>query len=240
MKKIFAAIGGFFAKIWRWIVETAWIQPLLIVGLIFGVIFSIPSISSWINEQSENKDKYAYYNKHTIKATEVLECYENNDFSPLLEKNGADRGLLVFIEKGCSACETYEDAFKSFTTNKVWNHDGEQKTAPAVHFMYVDYDREEDKGEKQADAYFKLLDEYDFEELIQLAYLDTPNDVLGIQPSDSDWVGEDAKVRIPTPTIAYYTADGATNAIMGLEGNETPERANYIRDFYYGLNDWDL
>ena len=136
--------------------------------------------------------------------------------------------------------ETYEDAFKSFATNKVWNHDGEQKTAPAVHFMYVDYDREEDKGEKQADAYFKLLDEYDFEELIQLAYLDTPNDVLGIQPSDSDWVGEDAKVRIPTPTIAYYTADGATNAIMGLEGNETPERANYIRDFYYGLNDWDL
>ena len=51
---VLRAIGGFFARIGRWIKETAWIQPLLIVGAIFAVIFSIPHIikgvSSWFDE----------------------------------------------------------------------------------------------------------------------------------------------------------------------------------------------
>lgn len=46
--KILKAIGGVFVKIWRWIKNTAWVQPLLIVGIIFGVIFSIPAISNGI------------------------------------------------------------------------------------------------------------------------------------------------------------------------------------------------
>ncbi|MCQ2795286.1 MAG: hypothetical protein MJ214_03675 [Bacilli bacterium] len=46
--KILKAIGGVFVKIWRWIKNTAWVQPLLIVGAIFGVIFSIPAISNGI------------------------------------------------------------------------------------------------------------------------------------------------------------------------------------------------
>ena len=46
--KILKAIGGVFVKIWRWIKNTAWVQPLLIVGAIFGVIFSIPAITSGI------------------------------------------------------------------------------------------------------------------------------------------------------------------------------------------------
>jgi len=240
MKKVLAAIGGFFAKIWRWIVETAWIQPLLIVGIIFGVIFSIPSISSWINEESETKGQYAFYNKNKIKATELLKCYEEDDFSSLLEKNGADRGLLVFIEEDCDMCIKQEEAFKLFSKEQYWNYDGNQKVAPAINFVYVDYDREEDKDDTQAKAFFELLDVHDLEEKVQIAYLETPNDVLGIAPSDSDWVGEDAKVRIPTPTIAYYTADGVTNALLGLDGASSAEQANFLRDFYYGINDWEI
>ena len=37
-----------FVKIWDWIKETAWIQPLLIVGIVFGIIFSISPLVSWI------------------------------------------------------------------------------------------------------------------------------------------------------------------------------------------------
>ena len=37
-----------FVKLWGWIKDTAWVQPLLIVGCIFGVIFSIPYISKGI------------------------------------------------------------------------------------------------------------------------------------------------------------------------------------------------
>ena len=44
---VLKAIGAFFVRIWRWIKETAWVQPLLIVGAIFAIIFSIPSITRW-------------------------------------------------------------------------------------------------------------------------------------------------------------------------------------------------
>ena len=37
-----------FVAIGRWIKETAWVQPLLIVGVIFAIIFSIPYITSGI------------------------------------------------------------------------------------------------------------------------------------------------------------------------------------------------
>jgi len=46
---VLRAISGFFVKIGRWIKETAWIQPLLIVGGIFAIIFSIPYISNWVS-----------------------------------------------------------------------------------------------------------------------------------------------------------------------------------------------
>ncbi len=57
---ILKAIGNFFARIWRWIKETAWVQPLLIVGLIFSVIFSIPHINSWVENFSIEKANNYY------------------------------------------------------------------------------------------------------------------------------------------------------------------------------------
>lgn len=49
---ILKAIGAFFVKVWRWIKETAWVQPLLIVGAIFAIIFSIPYITKWVQSFS--------------------------------------------------------------------------------------------------------------------------------------------------------------------------------------------
>lgn len=44
---ILKAISNAFSRFWRWIRETAWVQPLLIVGGIFAVVFSIPKFSTW-------------------------------------------------------------------------------------------------------------------------------------------------------------------------------------------------
>ena len=49
-----------FVKLWRWIKDTAWIQPLLIVGIIFGIIFSIQPFVNWI--KSLNSDETATVN----------------------------------------------------------------------------------------------------------------------------------------------------------------------------------
>ena len=63
--KVLSAIGRFFARIGRWIKETAWIQPLLIVGAIFAVIFAIPHIingvKGWFNDSDAANTFYAQY-----------------------------------------------------------------------------------------------------------------------------------------------------------------------------------
>ena len=45
---ILKGMNASLTKLWRWIKETAWVQPLLIVGAIFAVIFSIPKATSWV------------------------------------------------------------------------------------------------------------------------------------------------------------------------------------------------
>ena len=55
-----------FVKIWDWIKETAWVQPLLIVGIIFAVIFSIPSITSWVSSWDFGDDTYTWLEKNQL------------------------------------------------------------------------------------------------------------------------------------------------------------------------------
>lgn len=70
---ILKAIGAFFARIWRWIKETAWIQPLLIVGTIFAIIFSIPYITKWVESFSSTNTNAFYTAKKQTLEGEVLE-----------------------------------------------------------------------------------------------------------------------------------------------------------------------
>lgn len=53
---VLKAIGRFFAKIGRWIRDTAWVQPLLIVGGIFAIIFSIPKIVEVVKKTTETSN----------------------------------------------------------------------------------------------------------------------------------------------------------------------------------------
>lgn len=59
-------LGTPFVAIWRWIKETAWVQPLLIVGVIFAIIFSIPSITSWVQSWDFGSDDYDWLTKKQL------------------------------------------------------------------------------------------------------------------------------------------------------------------------------
>lgn len=54
---------GFFGLI-NWVKNTAWIQPLLIVGLIFGVILSIKPVTSWVGGILNPDATYAFLKRH--------------------------------------------------------------------------------------------------------------------------------------------------------------------------------
>lgn len=77
MDKIFIAIGRFFKKIWEWIKTTAWVQPLLIVAVIFGIIFSINPIADAIKEAVEADDAGEFYEDHNVKYNALFEGLQN-------------------------------------------------------------------------------------------------------------------------------------------------------------------
>lgn len=125
---VLRAIGAFFARIWRWIKETAWVQPLLIVGIIFGVIFSIPSIVNGIKSLSESMaSSETYYRQFQYsleggeksdadKITDYIFQKANNPEKPLDEKLG-EKFFLAFVSEDCSSCKEVKGGFDTFQSN---------------------------------------------------------------------------------------------------------------------------
>ena len=129
--KVLSAIGGFFARIGRWIKETAWIQPLLIVGAIFAIIFAIPHIidgvKGWFDE-SDAANKY--FNKYSLslnnavekegafvgtsKVDELLTYIEDGNVEKVKSITKEDRFFIAFVEEDNSSCKDLYGGLKMF------------------------------------------------------------------------------------------------------------------------------
>ena len=140
------AIGAFFVKIWRWIKETAWVQPLLIVGAIFAIIFSIPYITKWAQSfsGSENGQFFKQYdvsinNEEFTSGKRVTDgdnlaqdLYENTlkayndeehatkaaDYKDFTDKYG-EKFFLVFYKKDNASSDNIESGLRYLKNN--WN-----------------------------------------------------------------------------------------------------------------------
>ena len=127
---VLRAIGGFFVRIGRWIKETAWIQPLLIVGAIFAVIFAIPHIidgvKGWFDE-SDNANKF--FTKYqlslknanvipdgkftgTSKVDELFSNIEEGETEKIVKAYG-ERFFVAFV-KDDSSCKDLYGGLKTF------------------------------------------------------------------------------------------------------------------------------
>ena len=129
---ILRAIGNFFVRIGRWIKNTAWIQPLLIVGGIFAIIFSIPYISKWVGSWfTSSSAAEKYYSAHKISLTNAEKGTSDVDklFSYLAdptnpenakakEKYG-DKFYLALVQEGCEDCNSRYGGFSTLEDN--WN-----------------------------------------------------------------------------------------------------------------------
>jgi len=141
---ILKAVGAFFVKIWRWIKETAWVQPLLIVGAIFAIIFSIPSITSWVNSlQYTSKDAFFNSQKKTLEGevdadamgtdkdySSVADQITNDIFSnhnKVNPKSGdptapststyGEEFFFIYTASDCDSCSTAESGTKFLSDN---------------------------------------------------------------------------------------------------------------------------
>lgn len=129
---ILRAIGRFFVRIGRWIKETAWVQPLLIVGGIFAIIFSIPYLTkwvkSWFNDDSAAQ-KYYTSKKISLKNAEdhksdvdVLFDYlttynESGKVDEAGKKKFGDKFFLTLVQENCANCDDRYGAFKTLEEN---------------------------------------------------------------------------------------------------------------------------
>ncbi len=145
MKKILTVIGAFFVRIWNWIKETAWIQPLLIVGIIFAVIFSIPSISKWIQSIADNANSAeTYYKKYqkSLKGDETSDAQKLIDAIMANEDTYGDKYFILLVQSTCGACEEMQPAIDLLRTKTSRFYDKE--TYGAFKFFTIFIDEEVD------------------------------------------------------------------------------------------------
>lgn len=160
---ILRAIGRFFARIGRWIKETAWVQPLLIVGGIFAIIFSIPYLTkwvkSWFKEGSTAAQKYYSSKKVSLKNAEdgksdvdaifdYLESYHQTQTADAEgEKKFGKKFFLTLVQEDCTACEERYGAFKTLEEN--WGNGSFEELKDekfSLHTVFVDSKNDKDEN----------------------------------------------------------------------------------------------
>ena len=140
MDKIFIAIGRFFKKIWEWIKSTAWIQPLLIVAVIFGIIFSINPIINGIKSLTEADDTGEFYEEHNVKYNALFTGLQNQSeqYKKDIKKgdkiinDNSGEILVIYIDSN-SASADLEDEIARFYKNN----------AEGCKFYIVDFNSDE-------------------------------------------------------------------------------------------------
>ena len=161
--KVLRAIGNFFVKIWKWIVKTAWIQPLLIVGLLFGIIFSIPPIVDAIKNKTDNTNPLEFLEKYSAKwdginngAAKDSEVEKLVDQVRIAIENGSgeigggysQKFFLTFSQTGCGGCADLSKAMNKLSDE--WNKSFKPENTGESFKLYnieADYELEDPKEE---------------------------------------------------------------------------------------------
>ena len=263
---VLSAIGRFFKKIWDWIKNTAWIQPLLIVGIIFGVIFSIPSIVKAAQKSKSEKATYnTYYHnfkyslegeadskadKFTTRLEEVFQGNEENfknEFGEL-----GDKFFVAFVAKDCDKCEDAKEGFSTFEKkfNKNESYMSEKDTSEEYHLVTIFADDENNDTTDTTTAFVKYLERHQdfFEDAGSVAY-ETPyyynnklndSDIEALETADPD--------NFLTPTIflvelgetakANKQIPGVTEILFGVEGSDKNEKARTLLDCWNHTGDF--
>ena len=170
---VLRAIGRFFARIGRWIRDTAWVQPLLIVGGIFAIIFSIPYITKWVQswyDSSNAAESFFKEYKLSLSDSETGESDADGLFKYMLGDTDQDAGknkygekfFIMITESGCEGCEAPYEGLKYLRDN--WNKN--EFSTPdefKLYSFFVDETNDDDKNLFK--EYFYNNYDVNFEEL---------------------------------------------------------------------------
>lgn len=211
---------AFFAKVGNYIKNTAWIQPLLIVVIIFVLLFSLSPLTSaikkgWTSLTTTNDMKKISYK-------EYVELISNSQSD--------DKYVIVFTQKNCDHCPKFYKSMneylkKSYTGDEftIYNVDLSTKSTK-VKINGVKYLQYKDascglvspanstKEEIIAQDYIKKLDER-VQEFVK-AYGESA-------PSDIQTVSDSTYTYVSTPLVIWYEGGFETRVSNSFESAVT-------------------
>ena len=260
---VLTAIGRFFKKIWDWIKQTAWIQPLLIVGVIFGVIFSIPSIVKAVNASKKEKSTYAAY-YHNFKLSleggadsdadkftdDLYDVMRDNKVDEFRSKHGdlGDKFFVAYVAKDCDKCESAKEGFKKFQDDfSKYVDEGETNS---FHFVTIFTDDETSETEEDQTAFVKYLERHQdfFAEVGSVAYETDYYNNGHLSDSDLEALETADPDDFLTPTIflvelgeaatSHDFNSGVTEIMFGVNGSDKSSKALTLSDCWRHKGDF--
>lgn len=256
---VLKAIGAFFVKIWNWIKETAWVQPLLIVGLIFGVIFSIPSIVNGITALNDdlNSDENFYrgYQKslvdNTASEADKLTNYiwdrtEGNEVSASDKATYGDKFFLVYVASDCDACKTAREGFEVLRDNFGSSYQPDDKLDFKMYTIFADEVTSDTTTTQTAFVQYMIRFSYFFEEAAGVGY--ASDYYLNGKISDTD-LGHVENIDpddFTTPTIMLVDftetspEQGVSEIMFSVSGDNSYKKAELLLDCWNHSGDFKI
>lgn len=254
---VLRAIGAFFAKIGRWIRDTAWVQPLLIVGGIFAIIFSIPYIINWVEGWFDVNEAVAYYNKFDLsidgknsKGDELISYLEKASRGEATEadkKKFGDKFFVTFVSETGDNADYYQ-AYEIFASESKKQNIKLDSGSFKLYTIYIDELDNEDKKcfNESSDNFFarhevffehtqSLVDSHYAENYGRSAYEAALGNV-----ADPDALSANTCFLVDFTDKApeYTNKYGVSEIFFAVNGSDKYNKAYFLRDCWNHAGDF--
>lgn len=262
--KILKSVGAFFVAIWRWIKNTAWVQPLLIVGVIFGVIFSIPAITKGIQglvDNSNSSQKYLEGYQKSLEGGESSDAdklfinykkYEDYDEEQRKTiPNNEKKFFLYFCKSSDADLTNVKTAFETLKDN--WGKNKLYVPNDGLDFnlytIFTDEDTNESKPNNSAFAQFLTRRTSFFENVSDVGQKSNYfiNGKITKEQCEKLESGEESDFTTPTIILVDWVksndtdeyCEGISQVMFSVPGDNENLRASLLLDCWNGKGDFE-
>lgn len=226
---------------WEWFKEAAWLQVLLIVGLVVGVVVAIPYAVKGISGRVNNSTS-TFFSSHAITYEQLNKKLDGTDKSGKAvgeDKNSfaisedKDGFVVLFYKENCDGCSSRQSHVET------WYNNFNKKNA-AIEFYAINVSwvaGSEDDSNKYQGQYalydnsnISLEEQRDVQNTIRDVYLNEDenhkNSEVTEEKLKADLTAEKDGGTLPTPFFVTFTKDKtATNYITDQAGYDADKAA---------------
>ena len=193
---------AFFAVV-DWVKNTAWVQPLLIVGVIFGVILGLKPAINFVGGLFNPDVSFVFYREHTVSDMKTI-------LTNLPEEGTS---IVIFYSDSDSSSESIETSLITYSGSNR-----------KINWYCVDVLDNSTDEDIQKENQTKINN--DFQDTYLDAYAESynkmPVDMKNSSYSELTISNDDTtNVKIPTPIFARYDGKELVGVRIGLSSSKT-------------------